>query len=480
MRIPPWLFIVSIVLVVGLTAVGALLAFSIARQVAVDLGAQGIQFTAFQVGESVPTPTPISVAIITTPQSAATSSASNAQAVSTVTLDPAAEYAWTDPRRFTLLLLGIDQRSGVEEQGPFRTDTMIVISVDPVRKSAGVLNIPRDLWVSIPGFTQNRINTANAIGDANGYPGGGPALAAETVRQVLGIPIDHYLLVNFDVFTAVVSIIAPNGVEVCPPAAIDDPDYPDAGYGTIAVRFEAGCQTLQAERLLQYARTRASQGADFDRARRQQEVLNALREQVLSVGGIANFIGQAPALWEELSGSFRTNMSLSEILRLGALMSEIPRENIRFGVIDNLYVNLATTTSGEQVLLLKTNATRLLLQQIFNPEEDLSLSDLRARAEAENATIMIFNNTNQAGLASQTRDWLTGRGVAVLDVGNVAEASNANTVINVYTGKVWTARYLAALMRLPVDRVQPGADGLTDKDIAVLVGPDISGVLSSP
>jgi LCP family protein required for cell wall assembly len=481
MRIPPWLFIVGIILVVGLTAVGALLAFSVARQVAVDLGAQGVQFTAFQVGDSVPTPTPVSIVSVATPQSVPTSAAPDVQtAAPTPTLDPAAEYAWNDPRRFTLLLMGIDQRSGVEDEGPFRTDTMIVISVDPVRKTAGVLNIPRDLWVNIPGFTQGRINTANSLGDSSNYPGGGPALAAETVRQVLGIPIDHYVLVNFDVFTAVVNIVAPNGVEVCPPAIIDDPDYPDAGFGTIPVRFEAGCQTLQAERLLQYARTRASEGADFDRARRQQEVLDALREEVLSVGGITNFIGQAPALWEQLSGSFRTNMSLNEILQLGSLMSEIPRENIHFGVIDNLYVNLATTTTGDQVLLLKTNATRLLLQQIFNPEEDLSLSDLRARAETENATIMVFNNTDQAGLAGQTRDWLTGRGIDVLDVGNVAAASNANTVINVYTGKVWTARYLAALMGLPAERVQPGADGLTDKDIAVLVGPDIATVLSSP
>jgi len=484
MRVPGWLFVVGIVAVVGLTAVVSLLAFTIARQVAIDAGEAGIQFAGFNVA-AVPTSTPVSVINIATPTPPIT--AENNGVVPTLdlqptaTIDPAAEYIWNDPRRFTLLLLGIDQRSGVTEDGPYyRTDTMIVVSVDPVRKTAGVLNIPRDLWVNIPGFRQGRINTANSLGDSNGYPGGGPALAAETVRQVLGISIDKYLLINFDVFTSLVDIIAPDGVEICVREVIDDPDYPDAGFGTIPVHFDPGCQMLKSEQLLQYARTRATQGSDFDRAERQQDVLKAMRDKVLSVGGITSFIGQAPALWEELSGSFKTNLTLDEILRLGSLVGEIPQENIHFGQIDNLYVNLATTTSGDQVLLLKTNAVRLLLQQLFNPEDDLSLSDLRTRAESEGASIVVFNNTDVAGLAGQTRDWLSGRGVTIANVGNTQTPTNANTVIQVYTGKIWTARYLAALMGLPAERVQPGADGLTAEDIAIVIGPDIQPILSQP
>src|SRR5204862_5039824 len=120
------------------------------------------------------------------------------------------------------------------------------------------------------------INTANSTGDSQGYPGGGPALAMETVHQALGITIDKYILINFDVFITLVQTVAPDGVQVCINQVIDDDHYPDAGLGTIHVHFDPGCQVLDAEHLLQYARTRATAGSDFDRAGRQQDVLRAL------------------------------------------------------------------------------------------------------------------------------------------------------------------------------------------------------------
>jgi LCP family protein required for cell wall assembly len=355
---------------------------------------------------------------------------------------------------------------------------MILISIDPARRSAGVLSIPRDLWVTIPGFQSGRINTANYVGDNASYPGGGAALAAQTVELNLGIQVDNYVLVNFDVFTTVVNTLAPDGVEVCPTELIDDPDYPDAGYGTISVRFEPGCQVLDATRLLQYARTRATQGGDFDRARRQQEVLRAFRDTLLTAGGLANIIGQVPTLWNEISDAVRTNLTLPELLSLAQLAQTVPSDRITFGVIDNLYVDLAQTSSGDQVLVPRQAAINFLLQQVFNPQGDLSLSDLRTRADAENATIVVFNNTDIPGLASQTRDWLTSRGVSVSQLGNVAEISSAPTVVRDYGGKVWTARYLAALMGLSPDRVLPGADGATSADVMVVVGSDIQALLT--
>jgi LCP family protein required for cell wall assembly len=497
MRVPGWLFVLGVAFVVGMTALCSLFSFSFVRQFVIDLqrgpgvlvNSPGELVQAITRGvDALPTQAPFTVSLPTsaptqppaptsTPEPGATL-APTAIPTMMPTTDPAAGIAPVDPRRFTILLLGIDQRTGVNEEGPFRTDTMMVVSVDPVRKTAGVLSIPRDLWVEIPGFQNGRINTANMLGENSAYPGGGPALAAATVQQNLGLRVDRYLLVNFDVFTSVVNLLAPDGVQVCPPEAINDDHYPDAGYGTIQVHFDAGCQTLDAERLLQYARTRATFGGDFDRARRQQEVLDAVREKVLSVGGVTNFISQAPALWEELSGSFVTNLTLEEIISLGLLMQDIPRENIRFGVIDNLYVDLAMTNTGDQVLIPNHNTIRLLIQQVFNPQDDLSLSDLRRRAEAEAATIAVFNNTDVTGLANQTRDWLASQGVEVVSVGNTSEPNNANTVIQVYTTKTWTARYLAALMGLPEDRIRPGQDGLTTEDIAIVVGPDIQPLLS--
>lgn len=476
MRIPGWLFIVGVVILVLGTTLCSVLAFNATYQVATDLGRGGVQvasFSDFLRAQPTPTLTPTPAPTVT-PLPGET--AVPATPVPEATLDPLASYTWDDPRRVNILLLGIDQRG--DEPGPFRTDTMIVVSVDPVRKTAGMLSIPRDLWVTIPGFQPQRINQANALGDANAYPGGGPALAARTVTENIGISVEKYILVNFDVFTAVVDLIAPNGVEVCPNEPIDDPDYPDAGYGTIPVYFDAGCQRLDAERLLQYARTRATQGSDFDRAARQQEVIKSLLNEVLSAGGITNFLGQIPALWEELAGSFKTNLSQQEIISLAVLAQEIPTGNIHSGVINNLYVNLATTTTGDQVLIPRHNALSSLLQQVFDPQDELSLSDLRARAEAEEASVVVYNDTDIAGLAGQTRDWLISRQVSVTAVGNTPAPSNTFTIIRDYTGKIWTARYLAALMGLPPERVQPGADGATTEDVMVVVGPDVQTLLN--
>lgn len=489
MRIPGWLFILGVLFSVGMTALCAVLAFAGARQFAIDLGESGISNASFQeqiaaLPSETPFPTlpPTQAAAIPTLAPNTTAEPTIA-AEPTATIDPASEYVWDDPRQVRILLLGIDQRTGVtDNERYFRTDTMMVVNVDPVRDRIGILSIPRDLWVDIPdGGPPGRINTANSRGDSNGYPGGGPALAMETVRNALGLRVDHYLLVNFDVFTIVTDLLAPNGVEVCVSELIDDPTYPDAGYGTIHVRFEPGCQMLNSEQLLQYARTRATEGSDFDRARRQQEVLKAMQRQLVSLDGVANLIAQAPAVYDELTGSFRTTLSLPEILSLANEVRTISSDDIHTGVIDNLYVSFMTTAEGDQVLSPNYFAIRGLVTQIFNPPPDVEPVELRSRAQAENAVIAVFNNTDVAGLAGQTRDWLVSQGLSITTVGNTAAPENIPTVIREYgSGSSYTARYLAQLMGLPPERVQPGADGLVAQGVAVIVGTDIQPILSRP
>ncbi|MGV2435109.1 MAG UNVERIFIED_CONTAM: LCP family protein [Anaerolineae bacterium] len=112
-----------------------------------------------------------------------------------------------------MLLLGIDQRSAVESSGTefFRTDTMMLVQIDPIRRTAGMLSLPRDLYVEIPGFKKGRINTANYLGDSNRLPIGGTGLAMETIKANFGMDVDYYVLVNFDVFTTVVDTCFPMG-----------------------------------------------------------------------------------------------------------------------------------------------------------------------------------------------------------------------------------------------------------------------------
>ncbi|MBK8029027.1 MAG: LCP family protein [Chloroflexi bacterium] len=480
MRIPSWLFIVGVIVFVIGTALCSGVSYLAARQAAIDLGESGIELVSFtdflraQPTPLPPTATPYSLPTVTPRPGATLAPTSIAP---TATVDVLAEYEWNDPRRFNILLMGIDQRRG--ETGTFRTDTMMIVSVDPVRKTVGMLSIPRDLWVQIPGYQPSRINTANDIGDRDGYPGGGPALAARTVTENLGIDVDKYIRVNFDVFTTVVDLVAPSGVEVCPTQAIDDPTYPDAGYGFIHVTFPAGCQTLDATRLLQYARTRHTQNSDFDRAARQQEVIKSLRDTVMSAGGIANLIVHVPELWTELSDSYVTNLSQEELFALASLAQDIPRENIRSAVINQFYTTPQTNPNGDQVLILNYSAFRGLLQEVFGENQTLNTSDLRDRANAEAANIVVYNNTTTQGLATQTRDWLTSRSVTISAVGNMPEPDDsAVTVIRDYTGNPYTARYLAQLLGLPEDRIQVSSDGLTSADVMVVVGSDIQPLLS--
>ncbi len=403
--------------------------------------------------------------------------------VATATVMPSAEALpglprITDPRQMHILLMGIDQRSGTGELGPFRTDTMMLINVNPARRTVGILSLPRDLFVEIPDFGSDRINKANFIGDANAYPGGGgPALAMETILANFGIRVDKYLLVNFDVFTTIVDTLAPNGVPIMVTEFIDDPDYPDGGYGTIQVQFQPGEQRMDGETLLQYARTRATSGGDFDRARRQQQVLDALRAEVLSAGGIVNFISQAFTLWDELQGNYRSNLELNEVIALGRLMGEIEREDIRFEVIDNLYVTLGNSPQGDEVLYPDFNGIRDLIMETFYPQTALSLAELKARASQENALLYVYNGTELAGLAGATREWLIAKGLRVDGIDNDVTSQRQLTEIRDYGRHNWTTRYLAALMGLPQDRIIRSGDGLIADGVLIALGEDARAII---
>ena len=110
------------------------------------------------------------------------------------------QQSWDGASRVTMLVMGLDYRDWESADGPPRTDTMILLTIDPLTKTAGMLNIPRDLWVNIPGFDYGRINTAYPLGIAYDVPGGGPQQAMDTVESLLGVPIDYYAIIDFSAF----------------------------------------------------------------------------------------------------------------------------------------------------------------------------------------------------------------------------------------------------------------------------------------
>jgi LCP family protein required for cell wall assembly len=217
---------------------------------------------------------------------------------------------WNGVERVTVLLLGIDERH--QETGPFRTDTMLVLTLDPVAKTAGILSIPRDLWVAIPAMeTEGKINTAHFLGDAYNYPAAA-ALAMETVKQDLGIPVDYYIRFNFDSFENVVDAIG--GVDLCVAETIDDPLYPafdNYGYERC---IDKGCQHMDGALALKYART--PQRHRFRSRQAQQQVILAVRDKVTKQNLLPQLCAQAPTLLDELQKSVRTNLSLDQMIQL--------------------------------------------------------------------------------------------------------------------------------------------------------------------
>ena len=115
---------------------------------------------------------------------------------------------WDGASRINILFIGLDYREWQENDGPPRTDTMILFTVDPLTKTAGMLSIPRDLWVNIPGFGYSRINTAYPSGEGAQLPGGGAGLAMKTVEQLLGVPVHYYAQIDFGTFVDLVNMLA--------------------------------------------------------------------------------------------------------------------------------------------------------------------------------------------------------------------------------------------------------------------------------
>jgi LCP family protein required for cell wall assembly len=379
MRIPQW-FVLAWVIVIVIAAVGAsAFAYTFVRDRAAELDTvielpnpPQLVHPASNVSEAatpVPTATPAATAAgETVGQTPAVTPAGDSSVTPAVAESgvPASTVvpAWTDPRRVSVLLLGIDQRAG--ETGTFPTDTIILLSLDPVGQTAAILSVPRDLWVEYPGLGQSgRINGANIVGDEINYPGGGgPAFALKTVEKVLGVPIQYYVLINFDVFYKLIDSIGP--IKVCPPEPIDDDQYPDGSYGYIKIHFDAGCQELGSGRLLQYARTRHSD-SDIGRSSRQQEVILSVRSKILTAGGVMALLPQAPALWNSVQANVRTNLTFDQMVSLANTAQGIPTENIRQGQISFEDVEIGTSAQGDQILVPIGTDIRLKIEDLFRP-----------------------------------------------------------------------------------------------------------------
>ncbi len=300
-----------------------------------------------------------------------------------------------------ILLLGSDQPSG-EEVG--LTDTIVVVSVNTDLPSVSLLSIPRDFYAWVPSYGFDKINTAYSRAGKINYPGGGPELIKATIEYNLGIRIHYYALVGFDDFIKIVDTLG--GVDVaveCPLSdTFPDPDSPD---GQTDVDWEPGIHHLDGKRTLWYARSRWSTH-DFDRHRRQQQVLRGLYHQILTL----DVIPKIPQLWDVLNESVSTDLGLNDLINLANIGSQLDMANVKSRFVGRNVVQPWTAPNGAYVLVPYYEALGPLVEEALSPP-------VSARAQQRAFQVEVWNGTPYEGLGYVAAERLRWEGFEVVSVG---------------------------------------------------------------
>jgi len=344
------------------------------------------------------------------------------------------------PETINVILLGSDTRV----QGKAgRTDTIILVTINPVSKTVAMLSIPRDLWVYIPTQGYDRINTAYVWGTLLRYPGGGPALIKATIEYNFGIPVHYYATVDFKGFIKLVDTLG--GVTI----AVECP-FPD-------LELQPGIRHMDGQWALAYARSRIT-SSDFSRSRRQQQVLRAMWDQLLR----PETIPQVPALWVTFQDTIDTDMSLDLLLSLAHLGTQINTRRIKSLYIDYEHVRSWVTPQGAQVLLPQYDLIQPVLADFFTPPDELDL--IQARVEIRNAGCTRFQAKELAAVR------LYYAGFENVQIGPDQPEVRPRTIIIDYTGDAEAIAWLRDAFGVPAEDVWFQKQENPPLDALVLLG----------
>jgi polyisoprenyl-teichoic acid--peptidoglycan teichoic acid transferase len=264
--------------------------------------------------------------------------------VSAIEIPPPMPEIQLSDRAVTFVLLGTDQRGG----GGYRTDTMMIVVVDPAQDSVTALSVLRDLYVYIPGWKVERINTAD--------PRGGEEMLRNTILYNFGIPVDYWIRMNFNGFVTAIDRLGGIDVEVT--------GYLYDEYGGIWYNYGPGTYHMNGVQALGYVRMRKN-SSDFDRLRRQQEVVSAIFKKVVTLDGLSRI----PDLYEQFNVLFQTNIGLAEILPLIPMASKVASGSADLqahALTENEVSSWTVPYSGAAVLLPKRDAMIGFLSGIFS------------------------------------------------------------------------------------------------------------------
>lgn len=380
--------------------------------------------------------------------------------------------------RINILLLG---RGGDGHEGADLTDTILVASIDPINKTANLVSIPRDLWVTVDG-SSSKINAVYANHkyralnkspkDKAGADQAGIKALQGTVSEVLGIPVHYYGMVDFQAFKQAVDTVG--GVDIDVPANLTVREYlwdPTAGRH-YNLNVPAGKQHFDSTKALFFARSRAtSPRGDFDRAERQRLFLQALSQKVLSAGTYTNPV-KISQLMSAFGDHVSTDFSVNDGIRLAQLAKDVQPSNIKsIGLADppNNYVR--TDNVGGQSIVRPTAGIgdySEIHNYIRNTLKDPYLAK-------ENGRIMVLNGTSTPGLASAQGDKLKSYGYNVVKV-DTAPTQNyqTTTIIDLtYGKKPFTKNYLEKRLGIKATTTVPDPNiQTTGADFVVILGQD--------
>jgi len=335
--------------------------------------------------------------------------------------------------RVNILLLGI---GGAGHDGPYLSDTSIIVSVKPKSGEVAMISIPRDTAVKLEGEkTYRKINYIDAYGEMKN-PGQGGEFARQFFAKNFDIDIPYYVRVDFNAFKELVDIVG--GVNINVKNSFVDYEYPGPNYSYQTITFKAGEQWMDGETALKYARSRhgsGGEGSDFARSRRQQQVIAALKEKLLSSSTYTNPI-KIKQIYDSVAKNLQTNLNFGQIMYLASMAKSIDMNKIKNLVFDdspNGYLTQATIY-GNWLLMPKSGNFEEIneaIKNVFNANYQFKSTTVFSIQTSimPSAKIEIQNGTWQVGLAGRVQKRLEENGFKVDAVGNTVERPISTTTI---------------------------------------------------
>lgn len=359
--------------------------------------------------------------------------------------------------RVNILVLGVGDEG---HDGATLSDTIMVVSYDVSSKNISMISIPRDLYVKIDVYGYSKINSAHAYGEKYKYSGGGPQLARDTISYVLDIPIHYYVRADFTGFSKLIDAVG--GVDIDVEKNLYDPLYPGGTFN-----ITKGLHHMDGKLALKYARSRETT-SDFDRAKRQQQVMIAFKDKLLSTQTLANPKKIAEII--QITGNnVKTDFQTNEIQRLIEIGRTIDSKKIVSKVLDNAPDGLLIAGNYPQAgytLIPKLglgnySAIRSMAKNIFN---DNSILD-------EAAKLAVYNGTSTTGLAANVTEELRASDYIVQYTGSDQSQSHLTTIIYDNTNGV-KPKTILALEKIFKVKSQKNPAPNSNYDIEIIVGKD--------